>query len=64
MFAGRLTPSDAGRQTDMKRLKVGGRLRLGTTPRPGEYALQVVVRDSLAGEGRRTATRWVGLEVL
>ena len=64
VFAGRPTPFDAGRQTDMKRLRVGGRLRLGTTLRPGEYVLQVVVTDSLAGGGRRTAAQWVDLEVL
>ena len=47
VFAGKLSSFDPGSQTDMKRLKVTGGLRIGPELAPGEYVLQVVVTDKL-----------------
>ncbi|HUQ34187.1 MAG TPA: hypothetical protein VM095_18845, partial [Pyrinomonadaceae bacterium] len=68
VFEGGITPLDVGEQQDMKRLVAGGRLQVGTELAPGDYVLQVVVRDTHAGakgeEGRGTATQWVDFEVV
>ena len=64
VFAGRVLPFDGGKQTDMKRLGAGGRLRLGPELTPGDYVLQVVVTDVLAKEKRRTATQWIDFEIV
>ncbi len=63
VFAGQPAPFNVGQQTDMKRLKISGRLQLGTTLQPGEYMLQVVVTDSFTEEERRTAMQWVDFEI-
>jgi VWFA-related protein len=64
VFTGRALPFEPGRQTDMKRLGAGGRLRLGSELIPGDYFLQVVVTDALAREKNRTATQWIDFEVV
>ena len=63
VFAGQPSPFNTDQQTDMRRLMAGGRLRLGAELKPGEYVLQVVVTDSLAGEQYRTAMQWTDLEI-
>ncbi len=47
VFAGKLSPFDPGTQTDMKRLRVTGGLRLGPELPAGGYVLQVMVTDKL-----------------
>jgi VWFA-related protein len=47
VFAGKLSPFDPGTQSDMKRLKVAGGLRLGPELPAGGYVLQVMVTDKL-----------------
>lgn len=65
VFAGQSQPFDASGQTDMERLTVGGRLRLGTELPPSEYVLQVVVTDALVrNERQRTATQWIDFEIV
>jgi hypothetical protein len=64
VFTGKELPFNADRQTDLKRLVAGGRLRLGTNLPPGEYVLQVVVRDALAKEKYRTASQWIDFEIV
>jgi VWFA-related protein len=64
VFNGKQTPLDASKQADVKRLGVGGRLRLGPELTPGQYTLQVTVTDALAPEGRRTATQWGDFEIV
>jgi hypothetical protein len=63
VYAGRPTPFDLGKQTDMKNLHEGVRVRLGGLA-PGEYVLQVVVTDLLAPEKRRTVTQWIDFEIV
>ncbi|HEX8474564.1 MAG TPA: VWA domain-containing protein [Pyrinomonadaceae bacterium] len=64
IVAGKEMPFDAGKQTDLKRLAAGSRIRLGRDLAPGEYVLQVVVTDLLAPEKRRTATQWIDFEIV
>lgn len=47
VFAGKISPFDPGTQSDMKRLKVTGGLRLGAELPAGGYVLQVMVTDKL-----------------
>ena len=47
VFAGKISPFDPGTQSDMKRLKVTGGLRLGPELPVGGYLLQVIVTDKL-----------------
>jgi hypothetical protein len=47
VFAGKLAAFDPGAQSDMKRLKVTGGLRLGPELPAGGYVLQVMVTDKL-----------------
>ncbi|HEX8651928.1 MAG TPA: VWA domain-containing protein [Pyrinomonadaceae bacterium] len=64
VFTGKELPFNADRQTDLKRLVAGGRLSLGTNLPPGEYVLQVIVRDALAKEKYRTASQWIDFEIV
>ena len=50
VFAGKLSPFDPGTQTDMKRLRVTGGLRLGPELPVGGYVLQVMVTDKLGNK--------------
>ncbi|HYY94170.1 MAG TPA: VWA domain-containing protein [Pyrinomonadaceae bacterium] len=63
VYAGQPVPFDPDKQTDMKTLHDGTRMRLGGLA-PGEYVLQVVVTDLLAPEKRRTVTQWTDFEVI
>ena len=68
VFEGGVAPLEVAGQKDMKRLVGGGRLQVGTELVPGDYVLQVVVTDTLAGKKRgaagRVATQWVDFEVV
>lgn len=64
IFAGRVEPLEVNDQTDLKRLITGGALQLGSNMTPGEYILQIVVRDPLAKVKYRTATQWIDFEIM
>jgi hypothetical protein len=64
VFAGQEQPLEPGQQTDPARIEAAGRLQLGTDLPPGEYVLQIVVTDALAGEGHRTTTQWMDFELV
>lgn len=49
---------------DQKRLVSAGEIQLGTDLAPGDYVLQVVVRDMLADEKHRTITQWMDFEIV
>lgn len=57
-------PLNVAGQTDLKRLNGAARIQLGPQLLPGEYELQVIVDDQLAGEKQRTATQWIDFEVV
>ncbi len=63
VFAGNVTPFDAGDQPDLKRLNTSGRVQLGTEMMPGEYVLQITVTDLLAKDKERTATQWIDFQL-
>jgi hypothetical protein len=64
VFAGKVQPINLTNQQDLKRLPIGGILRIGTDMTPGEYILQVIVTDFLAKEKYRTATQWIDFEIV
>jgi hypothetical protein len=55
---------DASKQADPARLVAGGRLQITPEMQPGEYFLQVIVTDMLAGNQYSTATQWIDFEVV
>ena len=64
VFNGKELPLEVDAQTDPKRVPGGARMSLGDELPPGEYVLQVVVRDALAGGEHRTATQWIDFEIV
>ncbi|HSK63866.1 MAG TPA: VWA domain-containing protein [Pyrinomonadaceae bacterium] len=64
VFSGNAVPFDLRDQSDPKRLGGGGPIQLGTTMKPGEYVLQIVVSDLLANEKYRVATQWMDFEIV
>jgi VWFA-related protein len=64
VFTGKLTPYDASNQADPRRLTAGGRLLLPAELQPGDYVLQVVVRDTLEQNKPRMATQWIDFEIV
>jgi VWFA-related protein len=57
-------PVDIVQQTDASRLLVGGRLKLGTDLGPGEYVLEITVKDPLAKKGQEMATQLTDFEIV
>lgn len=64
VYAGRVTPYRVGEQKDSRRLRMTGTLQLAPDARPGEYYLQVIVTDQLAGEKQGTVANWADLEIV
>ncbi|HKP37491.1 MAG TPA: VWA domain-containing protein [Pyrinomonadaceae bacterium] len=64
VFTGRENPYSIDDQTDMKRLAASGAIQLGGEMVPGEYILQVVVTDLLAGKKNRTTTQWMDFQIV
>jgi hypothetical protein len=63
VFTGRENQLNYSNIIDQKRLVNSGQIQLGTDLVPGEYVLQIVVRDMLADEKHRTVTQWMDFEV-
>jgi hypothetical protein len=63
VYAGKPVPIDPAGQPDLKHIIGAGRLQLGSKMTPGEYILQVVVRDNFAKEKGRVATQSMNFEV-
>ncbi len=51
-------------KTNIKRILFGGKLVLGKELPPGEYILQVIVKDKLAKEKDNLTTQWVQFEIV
>jgi VWFA-related protein len=49
---------------DQQRLIIRGGIQLGTDLVPGEYMLQLIVKDMLADEKHRTSTQWMDFEIV
>ena len=64
VFSGRENPLGFSGVVDPKRLIGGGMIKLGTDLVPGEYVLQVIVKDMLADEKHRIVTQWMDFEIV
>lgn len=64
IFAGSETPYTPSKESDLKRLDVGGGITLGSDLTPGEYVLQVVVSDQLANKKHRLATQAMDFQIV
>jgi hypothetical protein len=64
IWAGEPKPVEPDGESSTEPVKAMGRLLLGAEMTPGEYVLQVVVTDRLAGSEKATATQWIDFEVV
>lgn len=63
IFASQEKDVVATEQSDARHLIAEGRFLLNKTIRPGDYVLQVIVRDLSVKESRQIATQWIDFEV-
>ncbi len=63
-FMGNQNPVPVSNEKDQKRIAAGSRIQLPNGMAPGDYVLQIVATDRLAGEKNRTATAWIDFEVV
>ena len=64
VYVGQPQPFDPGQQSRLGRIEAAGRLQLGAALEPGEYVLQVVVTDAIAGKSNAVATQWIDFELV
>lgn len=64
VFVGSNETINPANQTDVKRLNAAGAIHLGANITPGEYILQVIATDQLAGEKHRVANQWIDFEIV
>jgi hypothetical protein len=64
VFTGKENPLSFSGVVDPKRVVSGGALQLGTDLGPGEYVLQIIIKDMLADEKHRTVTQWMDFEIV
>jgi len=60
---GKQTPVDLKKQTDTAHIKAVGALSIGSQMLPGDYILQIIVTDPLAGRKNEIATQFVQFEI-
>ncbi len=63
VFAGKEIPYEGDYDSAARNLAVNGAIQLGTEMDPGEYVVQIVVRDLLAKEKHNVATQWIDFQV-
>ncbi len=63
-FTGKEQPFNLRGPNDLKRLGASGGIQLGADMVPGEYVLQIIVKDALADEKHRVATQWIDFEIV
>ena len=64
VYTGQELPLPVDAQTDPKRVLGGARINLGSELLPGEYVLQVTVRDAQARGEHGTASQWIDFEIV
>lgn len=64
IFEGRPWALDTATQADLARLVAGGTMRLGSQLTPGDYDLQVIIRDLANKDKPRAVTQWIDFEIL
>jgi VWFA-related protein len=63
VFTGKLASLDVSKEANPKRISTGGRLRLGPDLIPGDYVLQVVVKNSTDPKKPRIASQWIDFQI-
>jgi VWFA-related protein len=64
IFEGRSWALDTATQADLARLAAGGTMRLSSQLTPGDYDLQVIIRDLANKDRPRAVTQWIDFEIL
>lgn len=64
VYAGQPQPFEPAQPSALARIEAAGRLQLGAALEPGEYVLQIVVTDALAGKSHAVATQWIDFELV
>jgi VWFA-related protein len=64
LYEGKDIHVDVKGQSDMQHIRNAGALAIGKTLEPGDYALQVVVTDTLAKQKQQIATQFIDFEVM
>ena len=64
VFTGRVQRFPLNNPPDITRLSASSSIQLGGDMTPGEYVIQVIVTDLLAGEKYATASRWVDFKIV
>ncbi|MFL6255844.1 MAG: VWA domain-containing protein [Pyrinomonadaceae bacterium] len=64
VYAGQPQPFDPAQQSGFERIEAAGRLQLGEALEPGEYVLQLIVTDALAGKSNAVATQWIDFDLV
>ncbi len=64
VFTGKTQRFTLNNPPDISRLSAASAIHLGPDMSPGEYVLQVIVSDLLAGEKYATASRWVDFKIV
>ena len=64
VFTGKAQRFAVNNPPDMSRLSAASAIKLGADMTPGEYVLQVIVSDLLAGDKYGTTSRWVDFEIV
>ncbi len=64
VFTGKVVSLDVSKEGNPKRVGTGGRLRLGPDLTPGEYVLQVEVKNTTDPKKPRVASQWIDFEIV
>ena len=64
IFTGKAQRFSLNNPPDMSRLSATSAIKLGSDMTPGEYVLQLVVTDLLAGDKYATTSRWVDFTIV
>lgn len=64
VFTGRVQRFALNNPPDLLRLSAASSIQLGAEMTPGDYVLQVIVTDMLAGDKYGTASRWVDFKIM
>ena len=64
IFTGRVQRFSLNNPPDITRLSAASAIQLGADMTPGEYILQVIVNDLLAGDKYATASQWVDFKIV
>jgi VWFA-related protein len=64
VFTGRAQRFTLNNPPDISRLSAASAIKLGADMTPGEYVLQVIVSDLVAGDKYATASQWVDFKIV